>query len=200
VPRGRNLRQINFSQHYPPLKAGAFQAFDFFGDGSFYLLDAPGHAIGHLAGLARMTTNPDTFIMMGGDLCHHGGEIRPSPHLSIPAEVNFPIPDMLRSRMASCPGGALFQQLNVKRGRKPDQPFFEPVIASDHEQALETIKKTQEADAQDDVLFIFAHDSDILGIVDLFPLPANGWKIKGWREKLFWKFLEDLALPAVLAK
>ena len=137
--------------------------------------------------------------MMGGDLCHHSAEIRPSPHLPIPAQVSFPLPDVLRSRMSRCPGGDLFQQLNVKRGRKPDEPFFDPVIGSDLRQAIDTIKKTQEADAQDDVLYIFAHDSSVLGAVELFPLPANQWKEKGWREKILWRFLEDLALPAVLA-
>jgi glyoxylase-like metal-dependent hydrolase (beta-lactamase superfamily II) len=58
---GRAVRGINFDGE---LKAGPFPAHDFFGDGSFYLLDAPGHCLGHLARLARTSTNPDTFIMM----------------------------------------------------------------------------------------------------------------------------------------
>lgn len=36
---GRNMKEIKFDQG---LKIGRFDAFDFFGDGSFYLLDAPG--------------------------------------------------------------------------------------------------------------------------------------------------------------
>ncbi|KAB5545835.1 beta-lactamase-like protein [Coniochaeta sp. 2T2.1] len=196
---GRNLREIDFSQQQPRLKAGSLQAFDFFGDGSFYLLNTPGHAIGHLAGLARTTTNPDTFIFMGGDLCHHAGEIRPSPYLSIPDKVDFPLPDVLRALITTCPGGALFRDLNVKRGRGPDQPFFEPVIGHDIPLAIETIKKAQEADARDDVFFIFAHDAYIMGIVDLFPLRANEWSEKGWAKHVLWSFLGDLT-PAVLAK
>jgi len=195
---GRNLREIDFSQQQPPLKAGALQAFDFFGDGSFYLLDTPGHAIGHLAGLARTTTNPDTFIFMGGDLCHHGGEIRPSPHLPIPTNVEFSLPDVFRSTISACPGGALFQELNVKRGRRPDQPFFDPVIGHDIPLATETIEKAQEADANDEVFFIMAHDPSIMGIVDLFPLTANEWREKGWAKRVLWSFLKDLTL-AVLA-
>ncbi len=45
------------------------RAFDFFGDGSFLILDAPGHMVGHLAGLAR--TADEEWVLMGGDCCHH---------------------------------------------------------------------------------------------------------------------------------
>jgi hypothetical protein len=195
--RGRTLREISFSDQNPPLKAGAFRAYDFFGDGSFYLLDTPGHDIGHLAGLARTTINPDTFIFMGGDLCHHGAEIRPSPYLPIPAKVNFPPPESIRPRIASCPGGAQFQALNVKRGRLPNEPFFDPVLVVDMAQAVQTIKEAQVADAQTDVFFIFAHDLGIQGTVDFFPRSANHWMEKGWKEKTLWNFLADLTLAVV---
>lgn len=38
-----------------------------FGDGSFYLLEAPGHATGHMCGLARTTADPPLFVFMGAD-------------------------------------------------------------------------------------------------------------------------------------
>lgn len=174
------------------MQVGEFRALDFFGDGSFYLLDTPGHAVGHLAGLARTTTSPDSFILMGGDLCHHGGEMRPTSHLPIPPKVEFPLSDALRARFSVCPGGELFEQLNVKRGRKADEPFFDPAIGLDVRQAIQTIKEAQLADAQDNVFFIFAHDNSIFGVVDLFPLTANAWMEKGWREATLWKFLADL--------
>lgn len=56
---GRELREIQFTQGK---KVGRFNAFDYFEDGSFYLLDSPGHAAGHLSGLARVTCNPDSYI------------------------------------------------------------------------------------------------------------------------------------------
>jgi glyoxylase-like metal-dependent hydrolase (beta-lactamase superfamily II) len=64
--KDREFVEITFQDGF---KLGQFRAFDYFGDGSFYLLDAPGHAVGHLCGLAR--TTPDTFVFMGGDICHH---------------------------------------------------------------------------------------------------------------------------------
>lgn len=41
---------------------------DFFGDGSLYLVDAPGHLQGHLNMLAR--TGPGKWVYLGGDACH----------------------------------------------------------------------------------------------------------------------------------
>lgn len=54
--QGRRVREISFLSSSPRhCQIGRFDAFDFFGDGSFYLLDAPGHSVGHMIGLARVT-------------------------------------------------------------------------------------------------------------------------------------------------
>ena len=42
---------------------------DIFDDGSFFILDAPGHMPGHQMALAR--TGEDEWVAMGGDCCHH---------------------------------------------------------------------------------------------------------------------------------
>lgn len=39
---GRNLRQVNFEEESNGLEIGGYRAFDYFGDGSFYLLETPG--------------------------------------------------------------------------------------------------------------------------------------------------------------
>lgn len=194
VPRGRNIREIDFFSNNSSLKYGAFRAVDFFGDGSFFLLNTPGHAPGHIAGLARTTTDPDTFIFMGGDVCHHGGEIRPSPYLPLPGQVH----SFQSSSRDSYLDGTLFRKLNVKRGRKPNAPFFDPVLAVDIPRAIQSIQETQEADAQNNVFLVFSHDMQICGIAEFFPKSANDWKSKGWKEKTLWNFLADFA-PAVLS-
>lgn len=176
------------------MKAGAFPAFDFFGDGSFYLLDTPGHCLGHMAGLARTSKagdgsdSADTFIMMGGDLCHHGSEMRPSPYL--------PLPDPLPSRVGGAKCAADFQRLNARNGRKADSPFVSPNMFEDEQLSDQTIERTQVADADPNVWFVFAHDRALLEGVELFPEKANDWKQKGYKEKTMWMFLEDI-LPAV---
>lgn len=126
--------------------------------------------------------------MMGGDLCHHGGAIRPSRYVSLPKEIHLDAFSHFQGGF--CPG-ATFEALQESRGRTPNQPFFEPTFAADMGQALETISKIQVPDANGNVLFVYAHDPSIKGIVDMFPAEVNDWKAKGWREKLFWRFLED---------
>ncbi|RDW56417.1 hypothetical protein BP5796_13166 [Coleophoma crateriformis] len=194
---GRILREVEFSTS--SLKIGKFRALDFFGDGSFYLLDAPGHDWGHLNGLVRTTSNPDTFIFLGGDVVHHGGELRPTKYLPIPDEVQFPLPDRVRARgVSTCPKGSQFRELNIKRGRKPDEPFFDPVLVVDMTDAVESIDKAQEADAQSNIFFLFAHDASIQGVVEFFPQSANAWKEKSWKEKHMWRFLGDITLATTV--
>lgn len=49
---------------------GPFErAHDYFGDGSLYLIDTPGHLLGHLGALIK--TDDNEWIFTGGDCCHH---------------------------------------------------------------------------------------------------------------------------------
>ena len=43
-------------------------AADYFGDGSLYIIDTPGHITGHVNLLAR--TGPKKWVFLGGDCCH----------------------------------------------------------------------------------------------------------------------------------
>lgn len=197
--KGRDLMEISFEEPQA-LQLGPFRGYDYFEDGSFYLLDTPGHAVGHLAGLARTTVDPHTFIFMGGDLTHHAGELRPHKGLPIPSSIPADnIPDLVVNLAlgSGCPG-AIFESIQKQRARNPGKttPFFEPAMGKDIPLAIETIKKTQFADTDDNVLYIFAHDNKIRGIVDLYPEKANDWKSKGQREKLLWRFLEDFEFAA----
>ncbi|CAL8581676.1 hypothetical protein XPA_007363 [Xanthoria parietina] len=194
---GRELREIEFDGD---LTIGGFKAFDYFGDGSFYLLDSPGHAIGHMCGLARTTSNPPTFIFLGGDCAHHGGEFRPSPTLPLPSVISpSPLP---RLHPTVCPG-SLF--IPIHRLYEPSaratatdvptsQPFFETSATGAHdvEQCQDSVRKMSAFDGRDDVLVIIAHDAHMLDVVTFFPHgTANAWKAEGWKEKGAWKFLGD---------
>ena len=77
------------------LKICQFLALDFFGDGSFYLLDVLGYTTGHISGLARVA--PEIFIFFGGDVCHYGGSFLPSQRAPIPS--NIPKTAMLDARL-----------------------------------------------------------------------------------------------------
>ncbi|KAI9372342.1 beta-lactamase-like protein [Aspergillus egyptiacus] len=188
----RTLREITFSDPNT-LQIGQFPALDYFGDGSFYLLDSPGHAIGHLCGLARTTTNPDTFILMGGDIAHFAGVFRPSTHLPIPDSIH-PTPWGCGHRSAEatfCPGSA-WEELQASRGRKATDPLFEPTFGHDIPLAMETVRKLQEIDCDEDVFVIIAHDFAVRDGVEHFPEALNEWKAKGWGRRLRWAFLKEL--------
>ena len=79
---GRQIQEISFSDDF---KIGQFQAHDYFGDGSFYILNVPGHAIGHICGLVR--TTPETAVLLGGDVCHFTGVLRPTHYIPMPDEI-----------------------------------------------------------------------------------------------------------------
>lgn len=212
---GRNLREVSFAQE-PKLVLGRCDALDFFGDGSFYLLDTPGHAVGHMCGLARTTaasssssSSPEnekggeeeaTFIFLGGDCAHHGGEFRPTPYLPLPDSLSpSPLP---RTYPNVCPGAALFADIHRLHPSLSctTEPFFLPAESSaahhDVAAARDSIAKMAEFDANENVLTILAHDQAMLDVVGagmfLGKQRANGWKGWGWRERGLWKFLGDL--------
>ncbi|KAJ5638499.1 hypothetical protein N7528_000889 [Penicillium herquei] len=186
--QGRNTSEIAF-QGPNHLKIGRFDALDYFGDGSFYLLDSPGHAIGHLCGLARTTSNPDTFVLLGGDVCHYGGLFRPSKFMPVPQSVH-PHPCHPHSDTAFCPGEA-FEELQISRGRSITDPLYTPTFGHHIPLIIETIGKLQEVDCRDDVFVIIAHDATVRDAVDHFPLSLNAWKERGWGKDLRWAFLRD---------
>lgn len=188
---GREWISMNFGESEEGfVRLGHFNAIDYFKDGSFYLLDAPGHTATHMCGLARVTKEPSTFIFMGADACHHGGEFRPSIHVPLPSSIS---PHPLNKAKMVCPG-ALFEEF-LRDGDKT-KPFFavkkgEGSVAYDAAEAERTIAKISEADGDENVLVVIAHDATLLDIVDFFPKYANNFKSKGWKSQGRWEFLKD---------
>ena len=192
------MREIDFDSN--PLAIGNFRAYDFFNDGSFYLLDAPGHTVSHLCGLARTTSSAepdDTFIFMGADAVHHCGEFRPSAQLPLPESITpHPFLAVQEAKKQSCPG-AMFEKIHRSstsgKSAWRKEPFFRSskTIMQDMVAAEKTIEKLQDADAISKVLTVFAHDTSLLNVLDFFPKEANDWQEKGWRQDGMWAFLKD---------
>lgn len=194
--KGRTVREIEFSEK--PLKIGRFNAFDYFGDGSFYLLDTPGHTVGHLCGLARTTSSPPSFIFMGGDACHHGGEFRPSEYLPLPKSIDpSPMKKLHERHGGVCPGH-LLQQVHFEQSANKSYYLVKKSFAHDLEQCNWTIEGLQEFDAQDNVLMVLAHDDSVLDVLDFFPKEANDWHSKELAQKSRWRFLKDFETAATL--
>ncbi|PYH94847.1 Metallo-hydrolase/oxidoreductase [Aspergillus ellipticus CBS 707.79] len=183
---GRNVREINFED--TGLQVGGFKAFDYFGDGSFYLLDAPGHAPGHMCALARTTADPPSFVFMGADACHHAGVLRPSQYLPLPQSVS----SQSLECYGGCPGKVLMQ---LAAWKSVDEPFFQVArgpLFWDHPTAMKTVAKMQKLDAAESLLIVLAHDNSLGGYLPLFPERVNDWKVQGVDEATRWAFCKEL--------
>ncbi|KAI2632153.1 Metallo-hydrolase/oxidoreductase [Hypoxylon sp. NC1633] len=183
---GRVVREISFDG--TGLRIGRFDAFDYFGDGSFYLLDSPGHACGHMCGLARTTADPPSFVFMGADACHHPGVLRPSPYLPLPQ----PIPSHHLDNCGGCPGELLSR---LGAWKSPDEPFFQVACGMafpDHTTAVETVVKIQELDAAGNVLVRLAHDDSLGDKLPLFPERVNDWLKQDLGQATRWSFCKEL--------
>jgi hypothetical protein len=132
---------------------------------------------------------------MGADACHHNGCIRPSKYLPIPSSI---APNPLTKTSTTPCLGAVFEDLQTRRGRDKTQSFFdvprEPaglIAFFDVDEAISTQVKVQDADSQENVFVVMAHDESLMNIVDFFPKEANDWKAKGWGKDGKWAFLQD---------
>ncbi|KAL8970190.1 MAG: hypothetical protein Q9197_003943 [Variospora fuerteventurae] len=185
---GRPIHEIEFRKG---LHIGRFPAVDYFNDGSFYLLDAPGHAVGHLCGLARVTTSPDSFVFMGADACHHAGLLRPNEYLPLPGGIITPPSSSSSSPVdEDTPDTALLPpgQNNY------DKPFFTPSKTAFPAQpdAKETLRKMSELDALDNVFVVLAHDTSLEGQMELYPASINGWMETGVKARTRWLFCNHI--------
>ena len=196
--KGRELMELDFSKS--SIQIGRFKALDYFGDGSFYILDSPGHAIGHVNALARTHTDPPGFIHLGGDSIHHAAEIRPTEYLPLPSNIEpSPLPHIYPN---ACPGHIFTPLLRDGSTTKHILEFQDPFkglvseqkysIIYDDPALRETVTKDEELDAREDVFTFAAHDWSLKGVVGEWPgASLNGWREKGWKEQTRWKFLED---------
>ena len=117
--KDREVIEVPFSDD---IKIGRFQTYDYFGDGSFYILNVPGHAVGHISALVR--TTPETFVFLGGDVCHFNGVIRPTTFLPLPEYV--PEETALDERIPRCcPCSAfLSSHPDPEKGQTVRKTFF----------------------------------------------------------------------------
>ncbi|KAK0202309.1 beta-lactamase-like protein [Desarmillaria ectypa] len=172
---GRKVTELNLTDFVVTI--GDYEAFDYFSDGSLYILNSPGHQQGHITALARVT--PTSFVLLGGDSCHHPGQLRPTAHL----HQSFPCPGHILEPLGDASiSSRTTPLLSIPSGN---------LAHADRETSLATISKLSRLDANPDVLVLIAHDSTAPGVIDEFPKSLNDWKAKGWKDKLMWAFLEE---------
>ncbi|WPH01311.1 Hypothetical protein R9X50_00415000 [Acrodontium crateriforme] len=180
---GRQVEEVNFSAASPVI--GGFRAFDFFQDGSFWLLECPGHTGHHIGALGR--TTEASWVFIGADCCHHAGQLRPSPHRLLPPHLT--INEAATGSMQPCLCSQLLSRLREQQGNSLYE--LSSNLQEDVEKAQETLEKLRAFDARDDVLVMLAHDPSFLDVIDFFPQNINHWKKAKWAEKTRWMFLND---------
>ncbi|KAM5348945.1 hypothetical protein ACJ41O_008768 [Fusarium nematophilum] len=200
----RTVTEISFAN---ATRIGGLAAFDYFGDGSFYILDAPGHEIGHINALARVSSNPPSFIYMGGDSFHHSSQLRPSRHVPMPKQIYLeepleftqnPVPRDLLAKLHPSRRFSPLPEYAANLTSIANTPFATVnrydnggSLARYPEIARDVISKLHAFDGDDRVLIVGAHDETLRGIVDIFPKTANEWRAKGWKRRSTWNFLHD---------
>jgi len=195
------------------MQVGPFPAHDFYGDGSLYLLDTPGHWPGHMCALAR--TTPNTFGFLGGDICHFAGDFRPSEGMPLPQNIpegafgpasanakrreRYPMPCPCTFFTDHHPQKSISELNEQKVGRTPfyrlstdpHSSYKDPPLASS------TLEKMRDYfDTDPNVLVCLAHDSALLDHLPVFnddPNESiNDWQSLGIKEKCHWGWLKEL--------
>ena len=201
---GRHLIELDFSESQ--LKVCGLRAIDWFDDGSFYLLEAPGHTNDHVMALAR--TAEEKFILLGGDAAHHCGEFRPTPLVPLPESIS-PSPFEPPKSLSSCPS-SIFEPIHRSAADSKSDfrttPFYEaaPIMETDALASRLTLEALKTLDSSPDVLVVIAHDSSLLNILGLYPdLKADltGWEEGGGRNTKGigrWRFLKDFGKQVVI--
>ncbi|KAF4446028.1 putative metallo-beta-lactamase superfamily protein [Fusarium austroafricanum] len=188
---GRTVHQLDFERESAGLTIGGFRAIDYFKDGSFYLLEAPGHSIDHVMTLARTSLSPSRFLRLGADIGHHPSQWRPNKHTPLPKELDpsfFGPESKFNLRFNVCCGDH-FASNGVN-----NKPFTRVKAGHpyDVDEAQRAVDKMALFDADENIMVIAAHDFTLLPILDYFPREANGWYEAGWKNKGQWEFLKEL--------
>ena len=191
---GREVTHLDFSSSNSAstLKIAGLPAIDWFNDGSFYLLDAPGHTTDHIMALAR--TFADKFVLLAGDGAHHCGEFRPTPLAPLPDTISPSPLEPPTSSAPICPC-SLFERIHPSPGSFRTTPFYEAVamMVEDPVAHRTTLDALKAFDASPDVLVVLVNDASLLDVLEFFPkADLNGWENGPSRKDIGqWRFLND---------
>ncbi|KAH9173065.1 hypothetical protein EDB89DRAFT_804252 [Lactarius sanguifluus] len=188
---GREVIELDFGSSASTLKIAGLRAIDWFNDGSFYLLEAPGHTASHIMALAR--TSADKFVLHAGAGVQHCGEIRPTSLTPLPDTIS-PSPFEPPTSASSCPC-SLFQSIHPSPESFRTTPFYEVAAhqIDDPIASRATLDAVKAFDASPDVFVVLSHDASLLDVLEFFPkADLAGWEKEPSRKDMGrWRFLND---------
>ena len=119
LDRTRFLESALFSESIGPFP----YAYNYYGDGSLYIIDAPGHIPGHINILAR-TNSSGSWIYLAGDTCH---DIR-----VIMGEREFAVSHDSQGNVVCVHSDPAAARVHISRVRQLySNPYVEVIIAHD---------------------------------------------------------------------
>lgn len=164
-----------------------------------------------MCGLARTQGGPEsTFLLLGGDICHFPGVMRPNmgqplpetiPKLSLDQSGYFPSPCPCSLFTDEHPKSGGAETGAPSAGDPRTTPFYN---ISTHESAAYidpatsqvSVNKLLDFDASPSVLVCLAHDEAMLRkLPTLNEHPhddLNDWKRRGYKNFIHWDWLNDL--------
>ena len=142
----------------------------------------------HMSALTRTTIGDgnelNTFVLVGGDICHHAGELRPMEHLPLPDNLDHSMIGLQSLNSTECLT-SVYTSIRPQHSRV--KPFYTSAAGGfnhDSREMSKTLEKAAELDGNHDSIFtIITHDNSLIGVVDFFPLTTNKWKAKGGPRK-----------------
>ncbi|KAF8191468.1 hypothetical protein K438DRAFT_1591335 [Mycena galopus ATCC 62051] len=189
---GHNVTELTFDN--TNITFSGLPAIDYFGDGSFYLLNTRGHLIGHITALARVT--PSTFIVLGADTGHHAGQLRPRPNF----QAAYPCPAELVAQSKASVSTDYFWSPDSRVGvfdvLSREQPLLSipdlPNSAdTDPVAGRVSLDKIAGFDADEDFFVVLAHDLSLVDSLPYFPASLSAWKGDRIKDQVLWAFLDE---------
>ncbi|KAJ7118808.1 hypothetical protein C8R44DRAFT_625159 [Mycena epipterygia] len=189
---GHTVTELNFDG--TNITFSGLPALDYLGDGSFYLLNTPGHLAGHIAALARVT--PSSFIVLGADTCHHAGQLRPRPQF----QHAYPCPAQLLTESRTAVSTQYFWSPDSNVGAFDIHSRAQPMLSipdkpnsadADPVAGRVSLDKIANFDADEDFFVVLAHDESLLDVLPYFPKSLSAWRGTGMKDKALWGFLDE---------
>jgi hypothetical protein len=137
---------------------------------------------------------PTSFIVLGADICHHVGQLRPRPQF----QRTYPCPAELLTKTKASISTDYFWSPDSHAGDfdmlSRAQPLLSiPDSGGDANPVVSRVSLDKIAvfDADEDFFVVLAHDESLVGVLPYFPESLSAWRGKKMKDKAVWGFVDE---------